>query len=237
MLMRLELPSYAKINLNLYVIGKRDDGYHEIASVFQTIDLHDSISVERSEIDSFSCDDPSLPIDSDNLAIKARDLYRELSGIDEPISINLKKQIPSPGGLGGGSSNAATVLIAMNRLFDSPIALKDLAHEGAKLGADVAFFFFGGTAFCSGIGEHVDQLDDWRQESILLTSPKVSVSTPWAYKSLAKEGLTKDYHESILKHYRNESEKLSSGDFRFENEFSDPIKKEFPLIEKAVSRY
>ena len=94
-------------------------------------------------------------------------------------------------------------------------------------------FFFGGTAICSGIGEKVKPLDDWREKSILLSSPNESVGTPWAYEALSKEGLTKDYHESILKHYRIGSEQLSSGDFRFENEFSDVVRETFPLVESA----
>lgn len=145
----MQLLSPAKINLFLRVLGKRSDGYHEIASLFQAVDLFDELSFEQASVDTFSC---SKPIEG-NLVLKAVDLFRKETGIQFPLRIHLEKHIPMEAGLGGGSSNAATTLYALNKLSGKPLSEAELASLGSKLGSDVPFFFSTGTAYCTGRGE------------------------------------------------------------------------------------
>ena len=142
--MKLEIASFAKINLNLFVLGKREDGYHEIASIFQTIDLHDSITLEESSRDKLTCSDDRIPTDETNIVSKSLKSFRDETGVLDPVTIHIEKRIPSPGGLGGGSSNAAVALIGLNRLFDTELSRDDLLKTGSQIGADVNFFFLWG---------------------------------------------------------------------------------------------
>lgn len=172
---------FAKINLFLKIIGKRKDGYHEILSRFQTIDLHDELYVNRSSFDSFSTSDPSLSLDDKNLVIRARDLFRKKTGFLEPLSIRLEKRIPSEAGLGGGSSDAAATLRAMNHLSGLNIDLHPLA---AEIGSDVNFFLVGGTALCKGRGEIVEPEPDLPSQSYWIIKPDFGCPTKHVYQNL-----------------------------------------------------
>ena len=152
--------SPAKANLFFRVVGKREDGYHEIASLFQTITLGDILRIEPAKVDSFICNDPQIA--SDNIVVRARDLFRQKSGIYQPVKIELEKAIPIQAGLGGGSSNAATALWAMNQITDKTVDVKQLQAWGAELGSDVPLFFSKGTAYCTGRGEIIRELTPLR---------------------------------------------------------------------------
>ena len=143
--MNFSLPSFAKINWSLRVLGKRSDGYHELCTVFQTVSLCDRIEIEESPTLSLTCSDTRIPITSENLILKAAEMLRAAAGIDRGARIHLDKRIPSPGGLGGGSSNAAVALIGLSRLWNID-STEILPRIGAELGADVPFFLYGGTA-------------------------------------------------------------------------------------------
>ncbi|GAI27125.1 unnamed protein product, partial [marine sediment metagenome] len=147
----------AKINLVLEVLGKRDDGYHEIRSLVQTISLYDVLSFELAEGISLDCTEPSLQ-SPDNLAIQAARLLREVSGSEKGVKIGLEKRIPWGAGLGGGSSDAAAVLLALNKLWGLDLTTSGLVGLGAKLGSDVPFFIYKGTALVEGRGERVTPL-------------------------------------------------------------------------------
>ncbi|MBL7209490.1 MAG: 4-(cytidine 5'-diphospho)-2-C-methyl-D-erythritol kinase [Dehalococcoidia bacterium] len=147
----------AKINLVLEVLGKRDDGYHEIRSLVQTISLCDVLSFELARGISLQCTEPSLQ-SSDNLVIQAAELLKEVSGCEKGVKIGLEKRIPWGAGLGGGSSDAAAALLALNRLWEVELTTSDLVGLGAKLGSDVPFFIHGGTALVEGKGEKVTPL-------------------------------------------------------------------------------
>lgn len=177
--------SPAKINLNLKILGKRPDGYHELQSILQAIDLFDEIEINLSSYDQFSCSDPSLPLDEKNLVIKALNLFRETVQIPFFVRIHLIKNIPQEAGLGGGSSNSAHTLIALNKLLESP--LKDLHPLAAKLGSDVNFFLVGGRALCEGRGEIVTPLKNETPESYWLVKPPFGCSTPLIFKNLPPE--------------------------------------------------
>ncbi|MBC8274136.1 MAG: 4-(cytidine 5'-diphospho)-2-C-methyl-D-erythritol kinase [Chloroflexi bacterium] len=147
----------AKINLVLEVLGKRDDGYHEIRSLVQTISLYDVLSFELAEGISLECTEPSLQ-SSDNLVVQAAELLREVSGCEKGVKIELEKRVPWNAGLGGGSSDAAAVLLALNKLWGLELTTSGLVGLGAKLGSDVPFFIHKGTALVEGRGERVTPL-------------------------------------------------------------------------------
>lgn len=147
----------AKINLVLEVLGKRDDGYHEIRTLVQTISLYDVLSFELAEGISLDCTEPSLQ-SPDNLAIQAARLLREVGGCEKGVKIGLEKRIRWGAGLGGGSSDAAAVLLALNKLWGLELTTSDLVGLGAKLGSDVPFFIHKGTALVEGRGERVAPL-------------------------------------------------------------------------------
>ena len=147
----------AKINLVLEVLGKRDDGYHEIRSLVQTISLYDVLSFELAEGISLDCTEPSLQ-SSDNLAVQAAELLKEVGGCEKGVKIGLEKRIPWGAGLGGGSSDAAAVLLALNKLWGLELTTSGLVGLGAKLGSDVPFFIYKGTALVEGRGERVAPL-------------------------------------------------------------------------------
>lgn len=170
----LTLKAYAKINLTLEVVGRRDDGYHDILSVFQTVDLFDTVTLEASDTISLECDESSLATD-DNLVLKAARLLKEASGINAGAHISLKKGIPVSAGLGGGSSDAASVLTGLNKLWGIGLSVDDLTPIAAQVGSDVPYFLTGGTAMVQGRGERVRELPACDLEWIVLLCPDIDV--------------------------------------------------------------
>jgi 4-diphosphocytidyl-2-C-methyl-D-erythritol kinase len=188
------LPSFAKINLSLRVLGRRADGYHEIRTVFQTITLRDRLSFRALEDPrvELECDAPGVPADDSNLVVRAAKLLRERFRVSRGASIKLEKSIPAGGGLGGGSSNAAVALAALARLWGVETTRDELCDLGSSLGADVPFFFTGGTARGTGRGAQVAPLADAAAANLLVVAPRVKISTAEAYKSLNAPALTKE---------------------------------------------
>lgn len=180
----LQVFSPAKINLNLAVLNRREDGYHSLETVMHTISLGDFLFVECSEIDEFLCSDSKLPQDASNLCLKARDLFRKKTDIRQPVSISLLKNIPAEAGLGGGSSNAATVLWAMRELLASHIPDSDLMLWSAEIGSDIPFFFSHGCALCQGRGELVSDLPLKSAETVVLVKPDFGLSTKAVFETL-----------------------------------------------------
>jgi 4-diphosphocytidyl-2-C-methyl-D-erythritol kinase len=185
---KMKFFSPAKINLFLRILRKRSDGYHEIASLMQTIDLGDIMEFQLSSIDSLSCSDPTLPCDHHNLVSKAVDLFRRKTGLNFAIQIHLEKKIPMQAGLGGGSSNAATTLWALNTLLGWPATLQQLQEWSSEIGSDVPFFFSQGSAYCTGRGEKVFNLPPLQiEEPLSLFKPPEGLSTPLVYRTLHVE--------------------------------------------------
>lgn len=175
----------AKINLFLQVLGKRADGFHEIYSLIQAVDLYDSLTVKESDSGiSLVCDDPSLPCDSSNIAWSAAKLMQDRAKLETGVSIELTKRIPYGAGLGGGSSDAAAVMKAINQLFGLNLGAAQLAVWGAELGSDVPFFFSEGAALVSGRGDIVAPVEVFQQYFVLLIKPDFAISTKDAYQSL-----------------------------------------------------
>ena len=189
----MKILSPAKINLFLHVRGKRPDGYHELFSLMCRITLFDEISLEFSEgngIEIF-CAHPKVPANSNNLASRAVNLFQRELGSEQRVRIHLKKNIPPAAGLGGGSSNAASVLMALNAYHNYPFSNEMLMNMGLRLGADVPFFIFQKPALATGIGEKLAPFEGDLPYHILLLYPGVEVSTAEAYQNL-NLGLTKE---------------------------------------------
>jgi len=180
--------SYAKINLTLDVLGKRDDGYHEVEMIMQTIGLFDMITVDKTA-DSIKLTSnlAYLPTNDKNIAYKAADLFFKTSKISGGAKIAIQKNIPVAAGLGGGSGNGGAVLCGLNMLYGKPFSDEELLKLGALLGADVPFCMEGGTCICRGIGEVMSSVCSMKPFTVLLVKPPVSVSTPEIYNRLDSE--------------------------------------------------
>jgi 4-diphosphocytidyl-2-C-methyl-D-erythritol kinase len=178
----MQILAPAKINLSLRILNRRPDGFHEIDTLISPISLYDKIDIEKqSRWIDFSCDDPTLPGGDDNLVVGAAKLFFERTKIKSGASIKLHKKIPHGAGLGGGSSDAAATLRALNQLFETRLSPQKLAELGSAIGSDVPFFLFESAALCTGRGEIVQSTQLRKKLSILLLKPAFSVPTAWAY--------------------------------------------------------
>ncbi len=180
-------PAYAKVNLTLDVLGKREDGYHDLQSVMQTISLRDDIEIDvgTGKPWCLHCSDQEIPCDETNLAWKAAKVFFDALNRDpEGLEIRITKRIPSQAGLGGGSADAAAVLRALNRHYDSPLSILALAELGSQVGSDVPFCVIGGTAMVEGRGERLRKLADMPDCVFVVCKPDFSVSTPELYRKL-----------------------------------------------------
>jgi len=176
----------AKVNLALHVVGRRSDGYHEIVTIFQAIELHDVLEGELAEALTLEVSDPSIPGDESNLVLRAaRLLHRHVPrAAARGARLRLDKAIPAGGGLGGGSSDAAGALVLLNELWALRLGSSDLERLAAELGADVPFFLFGGTALGTGRGATIEPLPPIPERAILLGCPPFGLSTPEVYRAL-----------------------------------------------------
>ena len=180
-------PAYAKINLTLDVLGKRDDGYHDLRSIMQTISLRDDIEIDvgTGKPWCLKCDAEGVPTDERNLAWKAAKLYCDTMNKDpEGLEIRITKRIPSQAGLGGGSADAAAVLRALNSHFGEPLSIWALAELGAQVGSDVPFCVVGGTMMCEGRGERMRKLPDMPKCVIVVCKPDFPISTPELFRKI-----------------------------------------------------
>jgi 4-diphosphocytidyl-2-C-methyl-D-erythritol kinase len=193
--------SPAKLNLFFHVLGKRIDGYHEVATIMVPISLGDWLEIEIAEEDQFVCNDPTIPTGNDNLIWQAVNLFRQESGKAFHVAISLKKLIPIGAGLGGGSSNAATTLFALNELVGNPFSVLELSGLAAQLGSDVAFFLSLGPAFCTGRGEIIAPIPSFSLPHLWVAKPKCSLSTAKVYQNFLIENLCKRDLKMILLNY------------------------------------
>lgn len=229
------LPSFAKINWTLSILGQRADGYHELLTIFQTVTLHDRLSFAPSEDDEIhlSCDNPDIPVNETNLINRAALALRERHGIKNGVRIHLEKLIPAGGGLGGGSSNAAVAFLGLMHLWKIETKRDELVEIGARLGADVPFFFTGGAALGTGLGTTIEPLPDVSEKHILILTPGVSISTATAYKSLNAPALTKDGSDIMLAISRARGDFPDSLQRVMRNDFERVIFRSEPEIARA----
>ena len=229
--------AYAKINLGLKVVGRRPDGYHEILSVVQCVDLADVLYFELASSDQLTCNLESLSTGPDNLVCRAVDAFHaQLDRPAQSFRIHLKKNIPMGAGLGGGSTDAAAALRALNRFYDQPFSNADLRQIAATLGSDIPFLVEGGTVLMKGRGEILEALSWKGAVFYVLAYPKVEISTAWAYGQLG----------SILTEnspYFNFIVSLSGGcvdhDRLFEvleNDFTPAVERTYPIVAELRSQ-
>lgn len=178
----IERAAPAKINLTLRVLGKRADGFHEIETLIAPIGLADCLLAELADAWSFACDDPSVPGDERNLAVRAARLFFAETGVPDRVRMRLQKVIPHGAGLGGGSSDAAAALLLLDELHGTGLSHGRLMELAAELGSDVPVFINGRAAWCRGRGERVEAADFEERLPVLLLKPGFGVPTPWAYR-------------------------------------------------------
>ena len=229
-LKRLNIKSYAKINLGLKVLDSLPDGYHSIITIMQEIDFFDLISISKQEKNKIEliCNGPiSVPDDKTNLCYKAAKLIYDNYDCPHGLDITLTKNVPVGAGLGGGSSNAATVLKQLNDIFALNISKNQLHELALELGCDVPFFIDGGIQLCEGKGEKLTPMSiDLSQYFIVLILPNFSVSTKWAY-SFFKNDLCKRFDSNKFRSFQQ------SVDWKlFENDFEKVINLTYPEIDQ-----
>jgi 4-diphosphocytidyl-2-C-methyl-D-erythritol kinase len=230
-------PAFAKINLRLRVFGKRADGYHDLDTIFQTVSLHDTI--EASLIDGphlvLSCHDRSLPADESNLVIRAARALQDRFGAERGARIRLRKRVPAQAGLGGGSADAAVTLLVLAKLWELNCGRAELIGIASRLGADVPFFFYGGAARATGVGDRIETLDDVEQKFLLILKPNANISTADAYRALDERSLTSLISETILStsHSTADSDKIDSANLI--NDFEAVVFDLEPEIRRAKS--
>lgn len=183
----MKLLAPAKVNLQLRVLGRRPDGFHEIETVIVPLSLADEITVELSEGNgvTISCEEPGVPTDRRNLAAAAVHAFQEATGLGFAANICIHKAIPAGAGLGGGSSDAATTLLALDELCGTELGIPGLENVAARVGSDVPFFIRRQPAICRGRGEIIEPFEVPESLKILLIKPPFGVETPWAYKAWA----------------------------------------------------
>ncbi len=188
--MPLEKKSPCKVNLILNILGKRADGFHELETVMQPVNICDEMRFERGGSGvELSCSHPELPTDAKNLVHRAATAFLQAAEISAGVRIHLQKNLPLAGGIGGGSANAAVTFTALNELFGSPLPPAQLHELAAVLGSDVPFFLYAQPALATGRGERVQPLEAFpalRGKAILLVHPGFGISTPWSYQNLAR---------------------------------------------------
>ena len=228
----LSVPSFAKINWRLQILGRRPDGYHEVRTWLQTISLHDDLQFEITNDGgiSLSCDASDIPTDDQNLIVRAAAALKLRYKVEKGARIRLKKRIPTRAGLGGASSNAAISLLALAHLWSVKAPAAVLLEIGATLGADVPFFLLGGSALATGTGATVSAIpentyDDVRH--LIVITPNASISTAKAYGALSSAALTTLSNEPILSSSRDEAKtehsQLWSAKDSLKNDFESVI--------------
>jgi 4-diphosphocytidyl-2-C-methyl-D-erythritol kinase len=223
------VPAFAKINLTLEVLGRRDDGYHDLASVMQTISLHDTLALHPASPGEFTltCDVETLT-GADNLALRAASSLATACEVANGVRIELRKETPTQAGLGGGSSDAAAVLLALPRLWGIDLPLHRMTQIAAELGSDVPFFLTAGTAIVTGRGERVAPLPDLPPTWIVLAKPRVDIATGRAFAALAPRDFTDGSHSAAL------AESLTAGmgapDAHLVNTFEVSIRANYPEV-------
>ena len=183
---KMELKALGKINLGLDVLGRRENGYHDVRMVLQTLYLYDQITIEKTEKPGIELSTNLfyLPVNENNLAYRAADLLMQEFGVEEGVKITLEKHIPVAAGMAGGSSNAAAVLYGINRMFSLGLSQEELMDRGVKLGADVPYCIMRGTVLAEGIGEILTPLPAMPRCTVLVAKPPISVSTKLVYEKL-----------------------------------------------------
>lgn len=232
--MKLSYKAYAKVNLGLDVLRRREDGYHEVKMVMQTVNLFDRIEIEEISDQAgivISANADFVPVNEDNLIYKAAKLLMDEFNISKGVKITLEKNIPVAAGMAGGSTDAAATLVGINELFGIGLSTEDLKKRGVKIGADVPYCVMGGTALSEGIGEVLTPLSGMPQCHILIAKPPINVSTKFVYENLHANELT--WHPDIdgmVNAIKNSD--IYGIASKMENVLETVTAKEYPVIEE-----
>ncbi len=230
------LPSFAKINWSLRVLGKREDGFHEVCTVFQTVSLHDTIHFEPGDSLRLICDDSSIPLNDENIIIRAAQAMQTIFNVKHGASIHLEKSIPSPGGLGGGSSNAVVAMIGLARLWRIRAKYEDLYEIACTLGSDVPFFLHGGAAVGTARGEVIEQVPDIAHQNILIVTPDVAVLTAEAFANIKAPSLTNTTPNHTLRVCCSEARLLDPRRSTLTNDFEASVFSSYPEVKRVKDR-
>lgn len=224
----------AKINLFLDVLNKRKDGYHNLSMIMQTIDLCDEIDIEKAEKISIDSNKTDIPLNEKNLAWKVADLFFEYTKINGGCKIYLKKVIPDGAGLGGGSSDAAQALIALNEIYDTKLSNEQLKGIAVKIGADVPFFIDKGCCLAEGIGDILTPIENNTNPYVLVYKPEVSISTKWVYESLNLNNKKEKNKDELIELLKAGNMKFYDGIF---NVLEDVSITKYPEIEDVKNKF
>lgn len=228
----IRLKCRAKINLAIDVLGKREDNYHLVEMIMQSIDLYDYIQIEEIKkgimVES-NC--LNIPLDSSNIVYKGAQIIKDRFKIDKGVKIRIEKNIPVEAGMAGGSSNGAAVLVGLNKLWNLNLTTKELMDLGANLGADVPFCIIGGAAFAEGIGEKLTPIKGLNNANILICKPNINVSTAMVYKQLDMSNVNKRPNLDLLINYLIE-EDIESLCMSMENVLESVTEKKYPEIDE-----
>ncbi len=226
----IELLSPAKVNLRLIVLKKRGDGYHELQTIMQLVDLYDDVKILKNlkRNISLQCRGEGVPSGRENLAYRAAQTFFEVTGGNHGVDIFINKRIPTSAGLGGGSSNAASVIMGLNRLYNYNLSNEDLRKIGRDIGADVPFFIFRKTAVAGGIGEELKAIDFIPNFWFILVNPGFEVSTAWAFRNLnlrlTKRAINTSINSFTWQH--------CNYDELFQNDLEKVTIKRYPVIQE-----
>ena len=230
--MKLHFKTPAKVNLGLHILRKREDGFHELETILRMVSLYDELELESSSSGvDLECDTPGIPIDETNLACKAAMLLQKTCRVENlGVRIRLKKNIPFGAGLGGGSGNAAGVLMGLNRLWDLNMSREKLAVLAAELGSDVPFFLTSPCALGVGRGEQLEVLTSCAKFQVLLVFPGFPIATSWVYQNLKLKLTKRENKISILRKILSQSDIASLGS-QLQNDLEPVVIQRFPEIQ------
>lgn len=228
--------AYAKINLGLRILGKRPDGYHELETLFQEISVRDVLTIARQPVGiTVGCSDPQIPVDEGNLAWRAAALLQRVAGISDGCNIQIKKNIPVGAGLGGGSSDAAAALKALNAIWELHWPADRLLELAAELGSDVPFFIRGGSQLGRGRGERLTPMTLPLGYWGVLIYPNLPVSTKWAYEN-ATFDLTKTNKNSKFYSLTSSVDTISDWEAHLVNDLEPVVFNKYPHLQQITGR-
>ncbi len=235
MAMRYIARARAKVNLALEVLRKRRDGYHEIETILQSIDLYDELDIEinRTGRVIVTCNDPEIPVDDTNLCSRALDRMRPHAGDDLGAVIHIDKWIPHSAGLGGGSSDAAAVILAVNQAVQLDLPRPALEEAAVDIGSDVPFMLDGGTMFGAGRGEILTRLTPLQRGFFLIVKPPVNISTAWVYKNVNFQ-LTRHRYRFNLKAVNTVFARFPNVTLSFRNALEDVVCPSYPKVYEVL---
>jgi 4-diphosphocytidyl-2-C-methyl-D-erythritol kinase len=232
--MILRAKAHAKVNLHLEVLHRREDGYHEVETILQSVGLHDTLHLRRLRSGiKVRCDHPGVPLDRTNLCWRAARALRAHTGVRKGVQIDIHKRIPVAAGLGGGSADAAACLLALPRLWDVQVEPEELHALAARLGADVPFFLRGGTQLARGVGEVLTPLSASGGGWYLIITPRIELSTAWVYEHL-RMGLTHAPPKVNLANYKSLLARFPERPWPGFNRLGDVVLPAFPALHRLL---